>query len=221
VRVTLSARIVAALAGLTACACSSGRSLTSSPSHDTQATAELRFGGHDGTRAMRGPSPIDLAGVAGAGALGAADTAVPVESLPRAGAVDLSPATGGRERCFLKTPGVFGTCMPAASCAALGAHVSAPGHCSGASGVECCTPEPRLDGAPPAGWIAVPQSRVTTDMTAWALRIVGAPSTYPMGSSITQLFGTRQVLARVEWHPPDAGHGVIHRGVTLYEPESS
>jgi hypothetical protein len=55
-------------------------------------------------------------------------------------------------------------------------------------------------------------------MYHWALSIVGSSSAYPMGSRTTQLFGTREVMARVEWHTPNQGHGVMHRGVTLYEP---
>ncbi|MGH7435413.1 MAG: hypothetical protein ACRENE_07040 [Polyangiaceae bacterium] len=39
-----------------------------------------------------------------------------------------------------------------------------------------------------------------------------------MGSKTTEHFGTDVVLARVEWHPPDLGRGVVHRGVTLYQP---
>jgi hypothetical protein len=35
---------------------------------------------------------------------------------------------------------------------------------------------------------------------------------------LEQRFGVIMVLARVEWHPGDLGHGVIHRGVTPYEP---
>jgi hypothetical protein len=87
--------------------------------------------------------------------------------------------------------------------------------------MECCTSEPRVeDNAPaPAGWKLVPQVQVTTQMAAWAAMIVNSPSTYPMGSTTQQLFGAVQVKARVEWHPPDAGHGVVHRGVTLYEPD--
>jgi hypothetical protein len=33
-----------------------------------------------------------------------------------------------------------------------------------------------------------------------------------------QTFGSLDVLARVEWHPPDFQNSVVHRGVTLYEP---
>jgi hypothetical protein len=40
-----------------------------------------------------------------------------------------------------------------------------------------------------------------------------------MYATTTMLFGTLNVLARVEWHPPDSNNSVVHRGVTLYEPE--
>ena len=35
-----------------------------------------------------------------------------------------------------------------------------------------------------------------------------------MFSTTLMTFGTVQVLARVEWHPPDFQNGVVHRGVT-------
>jgi hypothetical protein len=99
--------------------------------------------------------------------------------------------------------------------------VSTPGHCRGPANVECCTSEPHVEDNPPApaGWKLVPQVHVTTQMAAWAAMIVNSPSTYPMGSTTQQLFGAVEVIARVEWHPPDLGHGVVHRGVTLYEPD--
>jgi hypothetical protein len=49
--------------------------------------------------------------------------------------------------------------------------------------------------------------------------IVDSPSTYCMGSAAQQTFGGIPVMARVEWHPPEPGHGSIHRGLTLYEPD--
>jgi hypothetical protein len=113
-----------------------------------------------------------------------------------------------------------GECIPVAACAALGAHLSTPGSCEGPSTVGCCTTAPVADEhpSPPAGWSPVPQGRVTPQMTAWALRIVGSAGEYPMGSKTTEHFGTTLVMARVEWHVPDLGHGVVHRGVTLYQP---
>jgi hypothetical protein len=70
----------------------------------------------------------------------------------------------------------------------------------------------------PPGWRLMQQSEVTPDMTAWAVAILDDPVTYPMFSTAMQTFGGLMVLARVEWHPPDFQNGVVHRGVTLYEP---
>jgi hypothetical protein len=121
-------------------------------------------------------------------------------------------------RCYLKTPGVYGSCIDTATCTSTDNHVSTPGLCGGPPNVSCCTEAPRAEIHPPAGWNSVPQTRVTGDMYSWALSIVGSPAAYPMGSKTTQVFGAREVMARVEWHPPNLGHGVMHRGVTLYEP---
>lgn len=96
--------------------------------------------------------------------------------------------------------------------------MSTPGHCQGPANIECCTSEPHVESHPPTGWSPVPQARVTTEMTAWAGMIVESPETYPMGSTAKQLFGAIVVMARVEWHPAHLGHGVVHRGVTLYQP---
>lgn len=120
--------------------------------------------------------------------------------------------------CFPKAIGVPGACIETAACASLGGHVSTPGLCAGPANVACCTEEPHVETRPPAGWVGVPQAHVTSEMTAWALMVVASPAAYPMGSKTTRAFGARQVMARVEWHPPDLGHGVVHRGVTLYEP---
>jgi len=64
----------------------------------------------------------------------------------------------------------------------------------------------------------MPQARVTAEMGAWASMIVESTATYPMGSTTTQHFGATEVMARVEWHPPNERHGFVHRGVTLYQP---
>jgi len=56
-------------------------------------------------------------------------------------------------------------------------------------------------------------------MTEWAKKIVESPSMYPMGTMAQRLFGTIEVMARVEWHAADQGHDFVHRGVTLYQPE--
>jgi|HubBroStandDraft_1064217.scaffolds.fasta_scaffold106834_1 hypothetical protein len=138
---------------------------------------------------------------------------------------DRTPASARSEAdrgspCFVATAGVQGACMDTSACAALGGHVSTPGRCRGPANIECCTSEPHVEDHPhpPTGWNPVPQAHVTTEMTAWAAMIVQSPETYPMGSTTKQLFGAIVVMARVEWHPADLGHGVVHRGVTLYEP---
>jgi GH25 family lysozyme M1 (1,4-beta-N-acetylmuramidase) len=69
----------------------------------------------------------------------------------------------------------------------------------------------------PPGYRLMSQNAVTTAMTAWAVQILQSPEEYPMSATATRVFGARQVLARVEWHPPDFQNHVEHRGVTLYE----
>ena len=61
------------------------------------------------------------------------------------------------------------------------------------------------------------QSAVTPAMTAWAVRILREPKRYPMFATEIQRFEGRWLLARVEWHPPNAHNSAAHRGVTLYE----
>jgi hypothetical protein len=100
---------------------------------------------------------------------------------------------------------------------ALGGHVATPGHCSGPAKIACCTSEPRYEDRAPAGYKLLAQPRVTSEMIAWAAMIVDSSSIYCMGSTTQQTFGGILVMARVEWHPPEPGHGSIHRGVTLYE----
>jgi hypothetical protein len=134
-----------------------------------------------------------------------------------------SAASGASEgvrgvACVLVNAGLHGVCMERPACVALGGHLSMPGHCPGPPNVECCTREPRVEDHPPAGWSPLPQARVTAEMAAWAATIVGSADTYPMGAILEQRFGAIMVLARVEWHPGDLGHGVVHRGVTLYQP---
>ncbi len=99
-------------------------------------------------------------------------------------------------------------------------YISTPGYCPGPASVECCTDEPDVADNPPVpqGWVLMKQSQVTTAMTSWAVAILKDPTTYPMWSQTTQMFGALNVLARVEWHPPDFQNGAIHRGVTLYVP---
>ena len=69
----------------------------------------------------------------------------------------------------------------------------------------------------PSGYKLMAQKAVTPAMTAWAVQILRSPQEYPMLATTTRVFGDRQVLARVEWHPPDFQNHVQHRGVTLYE----
>jgi hypothetical protein len=126
-------------------------------------------------------------------------------------------ADGG---CFVSTVGVYGECVSTSTCAALGDRVSTPGYCPGAADIECCTDAPDVADNPPvpAGWQLMAQSDVTPDMTNWAVSILNDPVTYPMFSTTLRTFGSLTVMARVEWHPPDFQNGVVHRGVTLYEP---
>ncbi|MET0790037.1 MAG: glycoside hydrolase family 25 protein [Polyangiaceae bacterium] len=70
----------------------------------------------------------------------------------------------------------------------------------------------------PNGYKLLSQLAVTSQMTAWALKILHDPANYPMFSSATLSFGSLTLLARVEWHPPDFQNNSEHRGVTLYEP---
>jgi hypothetical protein len=116
--------------------------------------------------------------------------------------------------------GAPGQCMTLPACAALGDHSSYPNECPGPASIECCIVTPSTANNPPvpAGWTLMAQAQVTSAMTTWAVDILNAPTTYPMFSTTTMYFGTLDVLARVEWHPPDFQNGVIHRGVTLYEP---
>ncbi len=147
-----------------------------------------------------------------------APSSVPVADGPPT-PVDPAPPVRGTS-CYVPALERHGECIPVAACAAIGAHLSTPGSCEGPATIGCCTTAPVADEhpSPPAGWSPVPQGRVTPQMTAWALRIVGSAGEYPMGSKTTEHFGATVVMARVEWHVPDLGHGVVHRGVTLYQP---
>src|SRR3954470_4277716 len=69
----------------------------------------------------------------------------------------------------------------------------------------------------PSGYQLMSQKAVTPSMTAWAVQVLRSPTEYPMFATTTRVFGARQVLARVEWHPPDFQNPIEHRGVTLYE----
>ena len=116
--------------------------------------------------------------------------------------------------------GASGECMTTEACAAIPDHSSFSGYCPGAADVQCCIDTPDVADNPPvpAGWKLMQQSEVTSDMTSWAVAILHDPTTYPMYSTTTKLFGSLDVMARVEWHPPDFLNSAVHRGVTLYEP---
>jgi hypothetical protein len=116
--------------------------------------------------------------------------------------------------------GAPGECMTTKACAAIGDHSSYAGYCAGPADVQCCIKTPNVADNPPvpSGWKLMAQADVTTEMTDWAVAILHDPVTYPMFSTTTRLFGTLNVMARVEWHPPDFLNSVVHRGVTLYEP---
>jgi hypothetical protein len=107
-----------------------------------------------------------------------------------------------------------------AACAAIADHSSVPGACPGSAAIECCIQTPSVADNPPtpAGYQLMTQAEVTPAMTTWAVEILDDPTTYPMFATAMMTFGTLDVLARVEWHPPDFQNGVVHRGVTLYEP---
>jgi hypothetical protein len=113
-----------------------------------------------------------------------------------------------------------GQCITVTACAALAAHSSTPGYCPGPADIECCTLTPNVADNPPtpSGYELMPQADVTPAMTAWAVMILDDPTTYPMFATAMMTFGSLDVLARVEWHPPDFQNSAVHRGVTLYEP---
>jgi len=119
--------------------------------------------------------------------------------------------------------GAPGTCISTDACAALGDHSSYPGYCPGPADIQCCIVTPNVADNPPVppGWTLMPQANVTPAMTSWAVAILNDPVDYPMFSTTTMLFGTLNVLARVEWHPPDFQNSAVHRGVTLYMPAST
>ncbi len=162
-------------------------------------------------------------GVREVGADDATADAAATDDVAADGVMDAaSDATGdadGGGACFEST-GVWGTCLSTTDCAALGAYTSTPGLCPGPTDIQCCAKTPNVADNPPvpSGWKLMAQADVTPAMTSWAVAILKDPVTYPMFSTTTQTFGTLLVMARVEWHPPDFQNGVVHRGVTLYEP---
>ena len=116
--------------------------------------------------------------------------------------------------------GAPGVCVTTAACGALGDHTPFPGHCPGAADIQCCIQTPNVadNPPPPSGYKLMQQADVTPDMTTWAVMILNDPVMYPMIVTTTMMFGSLDVLARVEWHPPDFQNNAVHRGVTLYEP---
>jgi hypothetical protein len=135
--------------------------------------------------------------------------------------IDAGPITADLDGgCFLTDVGVYGQCLSTSACDADAGLLATPGYCPGPADIQCCTLAPNVANNPPvpAGWTLMQQSAVTPAMTSWAVMILDAPTQYPMFSTTTQLFGALEVLARVEWHPPDFQNSAVHRGVTLYVP---
>ncbi|MGZ3421019.1 MAG: hypothetical protein ACXWUG_04635 [Polyangiales bacterium] len=141
-----------------------------------------------------------------------------VEAALDSGTIDVSEA--GPDSATCAWSGAPGECISTSACAALGHHSSYPGLCPGAADIQCCivTPDPADNPPTPSGYTLMKQADVTSDMTTWAVDILHDPVTYPMFSTTTKVFGTKTVLARVEWHAPDFLNMSIHRGVTLYQP---
>jgi hypothetical protein len=135
-----------------------------------------------------------------------------------AGSMEDGGPEAGAEACSVD--GNPGQCMDVSACALIADHTSTPGYCPGPANVECCTKTPDVADNPPvpAGWVLMMQSQVTPAMTTWAVAILHDPTDYPLFSTAMMTFDTLLVMARVEWHPPDFQNGVVHRGVTLYEP---
>jgi hypothetical protein len=152
----------------------------------------------------------------------AADLLSPADLLPAIDllpAVDLLPSADLLPKPECQWGGAPGSCMSTSSCGAIADHTAeSSSDCK--SGSYCCIDTPNVADNPatPAGWVLMKQAQVTADMTTWAVMILHDPVTYPMWSTTMRTFGTQQVLARVEWHPPDFQNGAIHRGVTLYVP---
>lgn len=196
-----SAAAILAVVSLLTGACSSSTPDASPDDADSGSIGAQEAGGVDG--APGDAPPADAPG--GDAAPGPAD-----------GATDADAGNG----CFLTTVGVYGQCITTTACAAMGSYESTPGYCPGPADIECCTPTPSVADNPPVptGWVLMQQSAVTPAMTTWAVDILDDPTTYPMFSTTTMQFGALTVLARVEWHPPDANNGAVHRGVTLYQP---
>lgn len=162
------------------------------------------------------PRSSSTAGTGSGGAGGAVGTGGASEDGGTGGGGDPDAGTG----TDCSVDGVPGQCLEVSACAALTGYSSTPGYCPGPADIECCTmtPSPADNPPTPAGYQLMAQSDVTPAMTAWAVSILDDPADYPMFATAIMTFGTLTVLARVEWHPPDFQNGVVHRGVTLYEP---
>ena len=119
--------------------------------------------------------------------------------------------------------GAPGQCLNNATCVALGNHSSYAGYCPGPADIECCIVTPNTANNPPfpPGYVLMQQSQVTPEMTNWAVMILYNTTAYPMFSTTRQTFGSLQVLALVEWHPPDFQNSSVHRGVTLFLPATA
>lgn len=102
--------------------------------------------------------------------------------------------------------------------------------CPASAEAVCCSLKPAVDSNPPmpAGWRLMPQSDVTKNMTAWAVDMLHDVARFALFDfSVSRFEGDSwsapgelalDVLARVEWHPPDFNNAAVHRGVTLYVP---
>jgi hypothetical protein len=158
----------------------------------------------------------------GAGGSGGAGGGGATGGVGGAGGGGAGTGGGGGAVTDCSVDGNPGECIDVSACAALADHTSTPGYCPGPANIECCTPTPNVADNPPvpAGWMLMQQSQVTPAMTAWAVSILDDPTDYPMFSTTTMWFGSLDVLARVEWHPPDFNNEMVHRGVTLYVPTS-
>jgi hypothetical protein len=148
------------------------------------------------------------------------DTALASDARGPADALESTDAPSDATTAACAPFGAPGACITTSACTALGDHTSYPGYCPGAADIQCCIETPSVADNPPVptGWQLMPQADVTPAMTTWAVAILDDAVTYPMFSTTTMMFGTLDVLARVEWHPPDFQNSTVHRGVTLYEP---
>ena len=161
------------------------------------------------------PSPADT-DVHGSDRVEHAENGVEVldaGGISREGGVGLDAGEG----CSVK--GAPGECMDVALCIALKDHTSVQGYCLGGAEIRCCMKVPDVADNPPTpdGYKLMADAQVTADMSSWAVSILHDWETYPLFATSTKAFGILEVLARVEWHPPDFQNNAVHRGVTLYK----